>query len=98
MPQGLTKTTKENLAKILFVIKKAPGIHLRGICRALNNMNTYTVSTLIDRYLLDFVEVTDRPYGARLKIYTIKSGKENATLEDVLRYYEVKKRIRNAQA
>ena len=94
MPKGLTATTKQNLAKILFIIKKAPGIHLRGICRALDNMNPYTVSTLIDRYLSEFVNVETNHYGHKLKTFTLKKDKENATLEDVLRVYQVRKSIR----
>lgn len=94
MPQGLTKTTKENIAKILFIIKQAPSIHLRGIARALN-MKPLTVSSVIDRYLLTFLDVNTENYGARLKRFSIKEDKENTALEDVLRVYQVKKSIRN---
>lgn len=94
MPKGLKETTKGNIAKILFVIKKAPGIHLRGIARALN-MHVFTVSTLIDRYLVEFVDAEPNHYGHKLKTFTLKKGKENATLEDVLRVYQVRKDIKN---
>ncbi len=92
MPQGLTENTKKNLAKILYVIKGAPGVHLRGMARTLN-MHPFTIATLVQRYLKYFVDIKEDPYGSKLKAYSLKSGKENSTLEDVLRYYEVKKRI-----
>lgn len=93
MPKGLTDKTKENMAKILFIIKEAPGIHLRGIARTLN-MNPFTVSTLIDRYLTPFFDIKVDPYGSRIKVFYVKEGKENTKIEDVLRYYLAKKRIK----
>lgn len=96
--RGLKENTKESLAKILFIIKQAPGIHLRAIARVLK-MNPFTVSTLADRYLLDFIETRqDDRYGLKTKVFTIKEGKENATITDVLENYELRKRIRGSNS
>lgn len=96
MPKGLQKSTKQRLASILLILKSVPQIHLRGIARTLK-MNPFTISTLIDRYLTPFVDIehTDL-FGFRFKIIKLKAGKENTTLEDVLRYYETKKKIKNS--
>ena len=42
-----------------------------------------------------FFDIEVDPYGSRIKVFYIKKGKENTTLEDVLRVYQVKKSIRN---
>jgi len=95
MPKNLKQSTKENIAKILFIIKKAPGIHVRAIARTLN-MHPITVSSIIDRYLIPFLDVQTDRYGAKLKAYYLKEDKENITLEDVLRYYLVRKNIKHS--
>ena len=95
MGSGIHKKTKENITKILDLLREAGEIHIRGIYRALN-INPFVVSHIINHYLDFFVEIKNiDQFGFRAKFIRFKPGKENTTLNDVLKYAELKRKIKN---
>jgi len=95
MGSGIHKKTIKNIAKILELLRERGPMHIRGISKALD-MNPFTVSNIIDRYLDFFIEVNNiDQFGFRVKLINLKPGKENTSLEDVLKYIKLKKKIRN---
>ena len=94
MGSGIHKKTIENIARILDLLKQASPIHIRGICKALD-LNPFTVSNIINRYLDFFIDIRGiDQFGFRVKLISLKSGKEDTTLEDVLKYIKVKRKIK----
>ena len=95
MPRNIQPGTVKKISKVLMVLKTADGeIHLRGIAKALN-MKPMTVSRIVDNYLDYFVEVRSvEYYGFKAKLIKLKEDKKDITINDVLKYLEVKKRIR----
>jgi len=95
MGSGIHKKTIKNISRILDLLKERGEMHIRGISKALN-LNPFTVSNIIDHYLDFFVEVRSiNQFGFRLKLIRLKPGKEETTIEDILKYMEIKKRIKN---
>lgn len=93
MSRGQPIKTLERVALLLQVLKEAGQIHVRGIARVLK-VNPYTASKLVDNYLKPFVDVTylDQ-FGIKAKIIRLKPGRENLTMEEVLRYIRLKRQI-----
>jgi hypothetical protein len=95
MGSGMHNTTIKNIDAILKLLKEVGEIHVRGISKALE-LNTFVVSNIIDRYLTYFVEIRYiEQFGFKAKLIRLKPGMENTTLEDVIRYAKLKKKIRN---
>ena len=95
MGSGIHKTTIKNIENILTLLKEVGEIHIRGISKALN-INPFVVSNIIDKYLNYFVDIKDiEQFGFRVKLIRLKSGKENTTVEDVLRYSKLRSKVRN---
>jgi len=96
MGSGVHIKTKENIIKILELLRNIQGdIHIRGIARHLN-VNPATVSNIIDRYLGEFVDIRQIDmYGFRAKLIKLQEGKEEATLNDVLKHHRIRKAIKN---
>jgi len=83
--------TLKKIAAVYSVIKEAGEIHLRGIARALE-MNPFTVEHIIKTYLSPFLDVRRvEAFGIRIKIFKIR---KEASLEEILKNYETRKRIR----
>ena len=96
MGSGIHKTTIRNIARILDLLKKNETIHIRGISRALE-LNPFIVSNIVNKYLDYFLDIKDiDQFGFRVKIISLKDDKKNTTVEDVLKYIEVKRKIRNS--
>jgi hypothetical protein len=96
MGSGIHKTTIKNIESIITLLKEVGEIHIRGISKALN-INPFVVSNIIDKYLSYFVDIRNiEQFGFRIKLIRLKSGKENTTVEDVLRYARLKSKVRNA--
>jgi hypothetical protein len=94
MGSGMHKNTLMNINSILNLLRETGPIHIRGIAKTLN-LNPFIVTNIIDRYLVYFLEVNDiEQFGIRVKIVQLKSGMENTSLENVLKYIELRKRIR----
>ncbi|MFH1473758.1 MAG: hypothetical protein ABIE55_02590 [Candidatus Aenigmatarchaeota archaeon] len=69
-------------------------MHIRGIAKALE-LNPFIVTNIIDHYLDFFIEVRNiDQFGFRVKLINLKPGKEETTLEDVLKYIKVKRKIK----
>lgn len=96
MGSGIHIKTKENIIKILELFRNIDSeLHLRGIARHLN-VNPATVSNIINMYMQDFVEVRQIDmYGFKANLMKLKDGKEDATLNDVLKHYRIRKAIKN---
>jgi hypothetical protein len=92
----LQKRSKDNIAKILYVLKTYGPMHIRGIAKEAK-MHPITVSTLVSRFGHFFeaenVEVLPGIEGMKVKIVRLKNP--NLTIDDVERYMEVKKQIKN---
>lgn len=96
MGSGIHKTTLKNIDSILSLLRDAGQLHIRGISKTLD-LNPFLISNIIDRYLAYFLEIRDiEQFGIRIKLVGFKPGMENTTLENVLKYIELKKRIRGA--
>ena len=96
MGSGMHKTTIRNIARILDLLKKNETIHIRGISRALG-LNPFIVSNIINKYLDYFLDIKDiDQFGFRAKMISLKEDKKNITVEDVLKYIDVKRKIRNS--
>ncbi|MBN2203349.1 MAG: hypothetical protein JW700_04160 [Candidatus Aenigmarchaeota archaeon] len=96
MGQGIHRKTVLNIAKILDLLKENGELHIRGISKALD-LNPFIVSNIVNNYLDFFVNSRSiDQFGIRLRLIGLKPGKENTTVEDVLKYIQVKKRIRGS--
>ena len=100
MPRGLTERMKSNIAMVLEILRKYQPIHIRGIAKIMSqvqgkHVDAKTINRIVDNYLEGFVDVekTDR-YGNTLKFVSLKSEKQSATLQDVLKLLEIKKSIK----
>ena len=94
MGSGIHKTTIKNIARILGLLKQNQSMHIRGIAKVLG-LNPFVVSNIINKYLDYFLDIKDiDQFGFRVKLISLKEGMENTTVEDVLKYIEVKRKIR----
>jgi hypothetical protein len=95
MGAGIHKTTIKNINNILILLREVGQIHLRGISRDLK-LNPFIVSNIIEKYLDYFVEIRGiEEFGFKAKLVRLKPGMENTTVEDVLKYANLKKKIRS---
>jgi len=95
MGSGIHKKTIKNISRILVLLRERGPMHIRGIAKALE-LNPFTVSNILDHYLDFFIEIRNiDQFGFRVKLIDLKPGKEETTLEDVLKYIKIKKRIKN---
>jgi len=91
----MSNKTKAQIARIIGLLQKEGQMHVRGISRALE-IHPMTVSRLIDEYLSPFLEINEiSEFGLKAKLVKIREDKENVTIEDVMKYLEVKKKIRD---
>lgn len=94
MSRGSPEKTIERISLILAVLKEAKQIHMRGLAKILE-ANPLTVNKIIENYLKPFVEFEYiQQIGGRIKVIRLKPDKQNLTLEDVMRYHDLKKKIR----
>ena len=94
MGSGIHKTTIKNIAKILGLLKQNQAMHIRGISKALA-LNPFLVSNIINKYLDYFLDIKDiDQFGFRVKLVSLKEGMENTTVEDVLKYIEIRRKIK----
>ena len=100
----MEKTTLKKVKRVLDFIKENPGVHVRGIAKSLN-YRPGTIDWILNHYLFYFIEVDsplEKPelkgiadiFGLKIKTIKLKPGKENTTMEDVLRYVDVRKRMK----
>ena len=84
---------KVNLLKIFEALKTGGSLHIRGLARV-TNMHPATVSSIVSRlgHFFDIENVEVVP-GFNAKIVRLKNPE--VTIEDVERYLDVKKKIRN---
>jgi hypothetical protein len=95
MGSGMHKNTLKNIEAILNLLREVGQIHIRGISRDLK-LNTFIVSHIIEKYLDYFVETrTIEEFGFKARLVRFKPGMENTALDDVLRYVNLKKKIKN---
>ncbi|MFH0928934.1 MAG: hypothetical protein V1818_01095 [Candidatus Aenigmatarchaeota archaeon] len=94
MGQEIHKKTVVNITKILDLLRENGELHIRGISKALD-LNPFIVSNIVNNHIDFFVNsrAIDQ-FGIRLRLIGLKSGKEETTVEDVLKYIKVKQRIR----
>lgn len=91
----LSDMTKVRIIKIIGLLQKEGQMHVRGISRALE-IHPMTVSRIIDSYLSPFLEINEiNEFGLKAKLVKIREGKENITIEDILKYLDIKKKIRD---
>ncbi len=95
MGSGIHRTTIKNINDILNLLKEVGEIHIRGISKSLN-LNPFVVSNIVEKYLSYFLEIRSiDQFGLRIKLVKLKPGMENTTAEDVIKYVNLKKKIRN---
>jgi hypothetical protein len=98
MSRGQPIKTLQRVALLLQILKEAKQIHIRGIARVLK-INPYTASKLVENYLQPFVDIKYMDqFGIRAKIISFKPGRENLTMEEVLRYRRLKQQLRENKA
>ncbi len=93
MSRGVPTKTLERISLIVAVLKEAKQIHIRGLAKVLD-VNPLTLSHIIENYLkpfLDFEYV--QQIGSRIKLIRLKPGKEGLTIEEVMRYNRLKRRM-----
>jgi len=95
MVSGIHKNTLKNINDILNLLREVGQIHIRGISKDLK-LNPFIVSHIIEKYLDYFIDIRDfEEFGFKAKLIKFKPGMENTTLEDVLKYINLKKKIKN---
>jgi len=95
MVSGIHKKTVKNISRILDLLKERGEMHIRGISKALN-LNPFSVSNIVDHYLDFFVDVRNiDQFGFRVKLIRLKSDKGKTKIEDILKYIEIKRKIKN---
>jgi len=98
MSRGQPIKTLQRVALLLDILKEAKQIHIRGIARVLK-VNPYTASKLVENYLKPFIDVKYMDqFGIRAKIISLKPGRENLTMEEVLRYRRLKRQLQESKA
>jgi hypothetical protein len=98
MSRGQPIKTLQRIALLLDILKEAKQIHIRGIARVLK-VNPYTASKLVENYLKPFIDVKYMDqFGIRAKIISLKPGRENLTMEEVLRYRRLKRQLQESKA
>lgn len=86
--------TKAQIAKIISLLQREGQMHIRGISRALG-IHPMIVSRIIDRYLYTFIEINEiKEFGLKAKIVKLREDKKEITISDVLKYIELRKRIK----
>ncbi len=91
----LSIKTKADMERIISLLKEHGQMHVRGISRALE-IHPMKVSRIIDNYLSPFLDIKEiKEFGLRIKLVKLNENKKNIILSDVLRYLELKKRIRS---
>lgn len=91
----ISDRTKVQIIKVIGLLQKEGRMHVRGISRALG-MHPMTVSRIIDGYLTPFLEINEiNEFGLKIKLVKIREDKEKIAIEDVLKYLDIKKRIRH---
>jgi len=95
MGSGIHKTTVKNIYDVLNLLREVSEIHIRGISKSLN-LNPFIVSNIIEKYLNYFVEKKEiNQFGIRVTLIRFKPGRENTTVEEVLKYAKLKKKIKS---
>ena len=95
MGSGIHKNTLKNISNILNLLREVGQIHVRGISKDLK-LNPFIVSHILEKYLDYFVDTRDfEEFGFKAKLVRFKPSMESTTLEDVLKYVNLKKKIRN---
>jgi hypothetical protein len=93
MGSGIHKTTVKNIYDILNLLREAGEIHIRGISRSLN-LNPFIISNIVEKYLSYFIEKREiNQFGIRVTLIKFKPGREKTTVEEVLKYAKLKKKI-----
>lgn len=86
--------TKAHIMKIISLLQNEGQMHVRGISRTLK-IHPMTVSRIIDIYLSPFLEINDiNEFGLRAKLIKLRKDKEDITIADVLKYLDIKKKIK----
>mgnify|MGYP001577234633 CR=1 FL=1 len=95
MGSNLHKSTIPKIVAILNLLKVNGEMHIRGLAKKIGAKSPFTVTHILENYLDFFVDIKEvEVYGFKAKLVRLKPGKENTTIEDVLRYYWTKKRIK----
>lgn len=101
IPSGLTDKTKQYIALILEVLRRVRVLHIRGLAKYMSEatgrrVHPNTVLRIVNGHLRYFVDVERvEQIGSTIKAVRLKPGKENATLDDVLKYIDVQRKIRS---
>jgi len=96
MGSNFHKSTIPKIAAILNLLKVNGEMHIRGIAKKIGAKSPFTVTHILENYLDFFVDIKEiELYGFKAKLVKLKLGKENTTIDEVIRYIELKRRIRN---
>lgn len=90
--------TKAYIIKILEILKQGP-MHVSEITRrlGLKRDSHFVVQDILNRYLYLFVDIEKvNLHGIRVDLVRFKDGKRDTQLEDVIRLYEIKKRLKSS--
>ncbi|OGI12515.1 hypothetical protein A3K64_01260 [Candidatus Micrarchaeota archaeon RBG_16_36_9] len=89
----MQKRIKIKLLRIFDILKSNGPMHVRGIAR-FTSIHPATVSSIVSR-LGHFFETENVELMPEIKVKVIRLKDPNVNIEDVERYIEVKKQIRN---
>ncbi len=93
--RALSNKAKADIARIISMLREHGQMHIRGISR-ITGIHPMTVSRLIDGYLSPFLEINEiNEFGLKAKIVKLREDKQNITLEDILKYINIKRRIKD---
>ena len=92
--RGLSLKTYKRIEQILALLRENGEMHVRGIARALQ-VHPFTIDKIVTDYLDFFLEKRGvNIFGFRAVLVRFKPGKESAKLEEIIKYIELKRKVR----
>lgn len=91
--KGIANKTKREIGRIIELLHNEGQMHVRGISRG-TGIHPMKVSRIIDIYLSPFLEIKDiNEFGLKAKLVKLREDRKNITIDDVMKYIDLKKNI-----
>ncbi len=92
--RGLSLKTYKRIEQILALLRENREMHVRGIAKALQ-LHPFIVDKIVTDYLDFFLEKRGvNIFGFRAVLVRFKHGKENSKLEEIIKYIELKRKVK----
>ena len=89
----ISQRTLARIQKILDLLRNVDQLHIRGIARFIG-CHHVSVARILESYLDNVIDIREiDQFGIRAKLISLKPDKRETTLDDVIHYIEVKRRI-----